>query len=338
MGKTQTALPHFNSKIGALVEDFLTEKRAMGYRYEVETRKLVRFERFLVESGLQRCCLPEDLVRRWIQKKDHECPAMHRMRFRLIRQFAEYLRKRGYEAYVPNGMLEPVARTNFTPYIFTHAEMQSLLSAADHLSPSHHSPHRHVIMPELFRLLYGCGLRIGEALRLTLADTDLKKGILTVRQGKFRKDRLVPMAPQLTARLRRMRDVLGGQPADSAPLFPSPSGAAYGINAVHLVFRELLEKVGIAHGGRGKGPRIHDIRHTFAVHRMQQWFQEGADINAKAAILAAYMGHTTFRNTQLYLHLTVEFAADLAARLDQHYGWSIPRREKQCPTPTSLFR
>ena len=106
---------------------------------------------------------------------------------------------RGYDAYVPNGYLEPLApaQTNFAPYIFAHEEIKRLFSSLDELRPAGNSPVRHLVLPELFRMLYGCGLRLGEVLRLTLAVSDLQQGILTIRKSKFRKDRLVPVAPGL---------------------------------------------------------------------------------------------------------------------------------------------
>jgi len=180
-------------------------------------------------------------------------------------------------------------------------------------------------MPEIFRLLYGCGLRLGEALNLRVRDVDLNKGVLTVRQGKFRKDRLVPPALSLVNRLRAYAARLGDRPPD-AIFFPSPRDGPISLGAVYSLFRELLIRCAIPHGGRGKGPRVHDLRHGFAVHTLLRWYREGADLNAKLPLLATYLGHQRLLGTQRYLHLTAELFPEVMARVDAAFSDVIPRR------------
>jgi len=178
-------------------------------------------------------------------------------------------------------------------------------------------------MPEIFRLLYGCGLRVNEALRLRVKDANLREGVLTVLDTKFRKDRLVPTAPELTERLTLLQKKLGRRKGE-APFFPVRTNCFYDKRAIYDTFRRLLWESGIPHHGRGKGPRVHDLRHTFAVHRMMIWYREGVDLNAKLPILAAYMGHRNIVSTQKYLHLTLEFFADVASNLNGKFGMLIP--------------
>jgi integrase/recombinase XerD len=180
-------------------------------------------------------------------------------------------------------------------------------------------------MPELFRLLYSCGLRVSEALHLHVSEVDLDAGVLTIHQGKFRKDRLVPLPPALTQRLRQYARVIGERSAD-AVFFPAPHGGPYHRETIYKLFRYLLWVCRIPHGGRGHGPRLHDVRHTFAVHRLEQWYREGVDLHAKLPVLATYMGHCSITGTQLYLRLTAELFPELSARLDTAYGDCIPRR------------
>jgi integrase len=143
--------------------------------------------------------------------------------------------------------------------------------------------------------------------------------------GKFNKDRLVPMAPSMLARLRKYAAVLGKRDPSSV-FFPAPDGGPYSIVTVYRVFRRLLRECGIAHGGRGKGPRLHDLRHAFAVHRLENWYRQGADLEAKLPVLAAYMGHKSLASTQRYLRLTPEIFPDIRKRLDESTGHVIPRR------------
>lgn len=320
-------LSEFSSAVGEILEEFVKEKIACGYSYTTRMKALCRFDRFLLNKGLNRCELPRKIVLEWLRKRSNESRQTQRIRFNLIQQFAKFMANRGYRAYIPDSKLAPVARKDFAPYIFTHEQVQKIFAETDLFQPSPLSPYRHIVIPELFRLIYGCGLRIDEALKLTLANTDLKEGILLILKSKFDKDRFVPMAPELTVRLRAMLIKFGNRNPKSY-LFPSSDESRWNRNSIGEIFRGILLRCGIAHGGRGKGPRIHDLRHTFAVHRLAKWYREKADLNLKLPVLAAYMGHKDIVSTQQYLHLTLELATDLSFELENRFGNIIPRRGK----------
>jgi integrase len=258
----ETSGPALKSPLADIITSYVAEKRAIGYRCEEEARLLRRLDRFLSTQGLAAPELPRDLVRQWVAKTPHEHPRTQAARAGLTRQLARFMADRGLPAYVPPPLRMAITRVDFTPHIFTRAEIRALLACADRLPPAGaRSPRRHLVMPELFRVLYGCGLRISEAVKLTVTDVDLHQGVLLVREGKFGKDRLVPVAPGLTERLRcyaaavdRARDL--GQ-----AFFPTRDGRHYTKGAMYGIFRRLLREAGISHGGRGRGPRLHDLRH-----------------------------------------------------------------------------
>lgn len=316
----------FQSMLAPLMERFLREKHACGYKYREESRILQRLDDLLVKEGLTSAELPRAITRKWLSRRAHESPITHRQRITVVRQFSEFLCRIGYPAYVPDSTLARRNRSSFVPRILTHEEIRKLLQAVDQLAPTARSPLRHLTMPEIFRLLYGCGLRLGEVLNLRVQDVDLNQGILTVHQGKFRKDRLVPAAPALVTRLRKYAAALGNRPAD-AIFFPARNGRAYRLRAIYGVFRGLLLRCGIAHGGRGKGPRVHDLRHTFAVHTLLRWYREGTDLSVKLPVLATYLGHENISGTQRYLHLTAEFFPEIIRRVDMAFGDVILRRD-----------
>jgi integrase len=147
--------------------------------------------------------------------------------------------------------------------------------------------------------------------------------VLTIRQGKFRKDRLVPMSPSLHAYLRRYHGEMGKRAAD-ALFFPAPHGGVYSLHTPYTTFRWMLRAAKIPHGGRGQGPRVHDLRHTFAVRRLEAWYREGADLSTKLPVLSTYLGHESMAGTQRYLQLTAELYPDLTKLLEQHFGSLIP--------------
>jgi integrase/recombinase XerD len=315
----------FRSPVGSLMEQFVQEKQACGYRYYETARMLARFDRFLCDEALSQCELPRSISRKWLAKQRHESGLTHQQRFYAVRQFAMYMCRRGYPADVPERSLSSKCRASFSPRILTHDEVQQLLRAVDQLTPTARTPLRHLIMPEVFRLLYGCGFRLGEVLHLRVADVDLNQGIVMVREAKFGKDRLVPPALPLVQRLRRYADEMGPR-SSNAYFFPSPSGGPWSLEAVYRLYRELLLRCGIAHAGRGKGPRVHDLRHAFAVHTLVRWCHEGADLDAKLPVLATYMGHQSLAGTQRYLHLTVELFPQITVRANAAFGDVIPRR------------
>ena len=318
----------FKSSLACLISEFIAEKRTLGYRYVSEVDWLRLFDRHLVAVGHTGSDLSRGVVQGWIAKRPHESGKTHSSRICVLRQFCLFLLRQGQVAYIPEWRMGSVHRNNFKPWIFTRAQMGNLLTAVDGLGQDCRAPLRHLVMPALLRVLYGCGLRCGEAVGLTVHDVDLSDGVLMVREGKFRQDRMVPMASGLVKHLRVYATALGTRSSDSA-FFPAPHGGAYSTSRIYDIFRWILRVIGISHGGPGVGPRLHDLRATFAVHRVEAWYREGADLGAKLPILSAYMGHLSLSGTQKYLRLTLAIFPDLARHFEQASGHLLPRP----PTP-----
>ena len=317
----------FQSVLAPLMDRFLQEKRACGYAYHEPFRILHRLDDFLVQQGLETLELPRGLARNWLAKKPHESASTQQQRITVFRQFSKFLLTAGCPAYVPDATLA-ARKSFFVPRMLTEEELRKFFRAVDTLEPTARSPLRHLIMPEVFRLLYGCGFRVREVLHLRIRDVDLNQGIITVRQGKFRKDRLVPPALSLVNRLRKYADYFDSRSPD-AVFFPGPNGRPFALRTVYTLFREMLLQCGIPHAGRGKGPRIHDYRHLFALHTLRRWYRDGEDLEAKLPLLATYLGHQHLSGTQRYLHLTAEIFPEITARVEVAFGEVIPRRTRQ---------
>lgn len=282
-----------SSPLAPLMEQFVQEKRACGYRYDEYVWRLRRFDTYLCHQGLQRVELPKAMFSPWLVKQAHETSKNQHGRVNLVRQLAHYMQRLGLPADLPDPGTGAKPSRTFVARILTHDEVRRVLDAADQLKPMGSTHLRHLVLPELLRVLYGCGLRLEEALGLRIRDVGLIQGVLHINDTKFRKDRLVPPAHPLVVRLQKYAATLGPLPAD-AYFFPSPRSGALHSSGVYRNFRDLLHRCHIGHGGRGQGPRIHDLRHTFAVHTLLRWYREGVDLQARLPVLATYLGHALY--------------------------------------------
>lgn len=169
-------------------------------------------------------------------------------------------------------------------------------------------------------------------LNLRIRDVDLQQGSLTVRPGKFRKDRLGPPALSWVNRRRKYADHFDSRPPD-AVFFPGPNGRPFAWRTVYTLFGEMLLPCGIPHAGRGQGPRIHDDRHLFALPTLGRWYRDGEDLEAKLPLLATYLGHPHLSGTQRYLPLTAQIFPEITAPVEAALGAVIPRRTQRCSPP-----
>ena len=316
----------YSGPLKTVCESFIREKRALGYLYNTEAKKLSEFSRFTLDFDLPENTLTKEVVRAWIARKPTDSERNQYARFSLISQFAKYMDRMGCAAYVPDGDEVGKVHKTFSPRIFSHEEIRAFFKAADSMTLSLHStaPRRHLIMPVLFRMLCCCGLRVSEALNLRGEDVDLENGILTIRESKAGKSRYVPMSAELTEVCSRYARTRLVGPPDGDWFFAAPDGGRYDTRTVYHNFRQLLWKAGISHGGRGKGPRVHDFRHTFCVHCLQKWTASGADPTSVLPRLTTYLGHSDFSSTERYLRMTAEAYPEVSRLTEEKYGYVIP--------------
>ncbi len=306
----------------ALAEQFIAYKRDQGYKYHSEAKVLGRFCRFAEKYGLEEPVLTRELAMDWAAPRKGEAEKSRLHRHCMLIQFGEYLRLTGHEAYI----MPPAhwKKDSFTPYIFTHEEMRKLFEAADRIRPVTQFRMMHKELPVLFRLLYGCGLRVSEAVGLHCRDVDLEKGILTLRETKNGKDRLIPLSMSLLELFRDYRENVMGWLCDDDYFFPAPDRTILSPNTVYQRFRRVLWDAGIPYNGKGNGPRLHDIRHTFAVHTLQNWVKSGEDLTAMLPVLSVFMGHKSLSATSRYLRLTAEVYPDVVRQVENTCAYAIP--------------
>jgi integrase len=227
---------------------------------------------------------------------------------------------------VPPSRFLNICRSQFVPRVLTLEESARFLHSCKSLQPTRCYPLRGLVHGTALTLLLLTGLRVGEALTLHVGEVDLTRGLLHVHHAKFGKSRLVPMADDLTECLQDYHckvDRYFGKRDEKAPFFPSPKGAFYTICALRHTFRKVLCLAGINSSGRGKRPRLHDLRHSFATNRLLLWYRQEADLNAKLPLLATYLGHVNISSSQRYLHLTQDMLGEIVRRHQTHFGHLI---------------
>lgn len=239
--------------------------------------------------------------------------------------FWRYAISRGYSARSPLPLDEPKPAPRTLPYIYSRGELQRLFDPANAAICRHSVTHLDAVtFRTLIILLYGAGLRYGEATKLTLADVDMAEAILTIRDTKFYKTRLVPMGPQLVAVLdgyMTFRRRLSFAEGASALLLSNRDGSPLASSTVQKAFDTLRRVAGIHNASAQRQvPRLHDLRHSFAVHSLTAWYRQGADVQRLLPALSIYLGHSDLEGTKVYLSMTPELLQQAALRFARFAG------------------
>lgn len=315
-------MTEFTGVFAGLLAKFIIYKQSLGLIYKAEAEELTRFAIFTRSFLLSKPVLTKELVQAWCAKREREGVRNNQRRVCVVRQFALYLNGLGHEAYIPPPSTS-TGRYTFIPYIFTHTEIERIFSNSDKLCPRRNSTISYVI-PVILRLLYGCGIRISEAVSLQNRHVNLREGILEIKNSKFGKDRLVPMSESTAEVCRRYEQILHRHSSPTDYFFMQHSGRPVTRDNVYRRFREILWESGISHGGKGLGPRLHDLRHTFTVHALKRAVDRGIDIDCALPILSTYLGHSSVTATEQYVRLTTDVFPEISAVLDRTCGHVVP--------------
>jgi site-specific recombinase XerD len=297
---------------------FIELRRLSGTDYRSQAKLLGYFDRFLVKEHLSGPPVTRQIIDQYFQSFSHLRSRVQYNRFSVVRQLCEYIAQTDPCCYIPEPMKSVSTQKTHRPYIFRKSEIEALLSAASALLPPNSlRPHTY---HTLLGLLYTTGIRVGEASGLALKDFHSQENLLYIAKGKFRKARWVPLHPSVSQVLERYvhKRLQSGPRSADLPLFINRRAQGLHYGTVHHTFRQLLKQCGIIHN-KETGPRIHDLRHTFAVHRLLAWYRDGQDVNARLPALATYMGHVNVNSTQVYLKPTAELLEQVNTRFRNHY-------------------
>jgi len=303
------------------VEEYVALRRSLGFKLRDAAIGLQDFAVFLEQNSASH--ITTQLALEWAMKPAHHQPADWAKRLGWIRVFARHWSATDPRTEIPATGLLPFRPQRARPYLYTDGEIENLLAATKQLSPS--DGLRPFTYECLFGLLVVGGLRISEVLKIQRQDVDLTDGILTIRQSKFNKSRLVPLHESsrvVFSEYAARRDRLIPKPKSHC-FFLNDHGRQMQISAVHRTFYDLSRQIGLRGPTDRTGPRIHDFRHRFAVNTLIHWYRGSEDVERRLPVLSTFLGHAHVADTYWYLSVHPELmglATDLLERrwaLDQ---------------------
>jgi integrase/recombinase XerD len=309
------------------IKQYLEFKRSLGFKLRDAEYVFAQFDRLTTTRAEQSIGITKELSDVWCEKRPNETAGTRYARVSQLSLFARFLCDIGLPSYVPE-VPRFQSRDLFSPYIFSRDEIILFLTASDRFLPDKVTHDCScLMMPTLFRVLYGTGLRIGEALSLEEKDVNLEEKYITVRQSKNGTERIVPMSDSLTDvcwQYRNRKRLRMTGLTKSNLFFVKNDNSPCGKGTAYRSFRQILWKIGISHKGKGLGPRLHDLRHTFACHALAAMSESGLDLYHSLPVLSTYLGHRTLESTDKYVRMTAEMYPDLLKKVNDVCAYVFP--------------
>lgn len=305
----------FTSPLGPLMEEYLSVKRHQNVGIKAILTVFVELDRMPMVRRMKNVAITQEIYLKWLETIAISSERTRYAKILLFRQFSQFMCHVGYASYIPPLPKRP--KTSYIPHIYSEQEVMSLFSAIDNtLLQCHHNTTCLIGLPVIFRFLYYCGARVGEVLAIKNSDVNLTEGFVTLTETKNRKHRLIPLNEQMKEILctymhYRDKMPLASSADPTSYLFVNHRGEKISHTAVYTRFREMLRLCGITHVGHGEGPRVHDLRHTFAVHSVYHMVKSGMDVYTAWPIISTLLGHHDIYSTEHYIRLALEVYPDL---------------------------
>lgn len=312
----------FCSVFAQEMQDFISFRKNEGHNCRTERTLFKKLDKYLVEIDLSEKKLETEVIDVWLTS----LPLAQGTKSTYIgtmRQFSRYLNGLGITAYYPTTMR---IKRSFTPYVLSHIEIQRLFNVCDNIK-IRKGTNASLWLPVMVRMLYGCGLRVGEMVALQNKDVDFKNGILTIRKAKGNKGRLVPMSNSLTEICVSYYNAFHKASDSETYFFHNNDGKPFSTLRPYMWLRKLYDLAGIDRHPdptQSHGISVHTLRHTFAVHTLQQQSTAGIDRFYSIPILSTYLGHNDIYGTELYLQLTPEYHESIIKRAETYVGNIFP--------------
>ncbi|MDH4065611.1 MAG: tyrosine-type recombinase/integrase [Acidobacteriota bacterium] len=316
-----TAWSGFQSVLASGIEAFLTHKRGLGCHFRVEELSLRLFDRFLVAQAIRTPeAITPDVVDAFLASRPRPAPrSYNHLRGTLVRLFT-WLAAHDRFGVSPVRARPRRSGVSRVPFLFDDAMARRLLDVASQLPDAGGTVGRGATYRVIFTLLYGLGLRVGEVGRLCVDDVDLTRDLLVIRQTKFYKSRLVPFGPRMHAMLFEhvaRRQPVATPSSPTLPLFTLRGGRPINPGTISQTFHHLVPRLGLAIPEGTPGPRVHDLRHAFAVGTLLRWYRSGLDPSARLLQLSTFLGHVSPVTTAVYLSITPALLDEANTRFEQ---------------------
>lgn len=291
---------HYESVFAPYIEGLIHQKKADGFIYDYEAYILKSFDHFCIDNGYDEPHITRDISMKWAIQRETEGINYRNQRVSFIRQLSLYMNSMGINSYIPRLMPSEAITV---PHILDHNELKAFFKVVDTYCPIYHKrPRLPMEYQILFRMFYCCGMRLSEGCMLKKNDIDLQNGIITIWQSKGNKDRQVYMTDDFTLLCRKYFGKITEMCPDTIWFFPGgiPEQPLLKTN-VDRKFRQLWKMTPYA-GKCEKEPTPHSLRHSFVVHRMNQWMAENISLEVMMPYLCRYLGHSSIEDTMYYYH------------------------------------
>lgn len=311
------------------IEDYINLKRSLGRKYGGEEYILRSFNTFLATRYPQAGDLTGEMFDQWSLSRRHLAPTVRRNNMRVVRNLCLYYKRSHPRSFVPDLQTFPDRHQPIQPYIFSESDIGRLMFAAHQLQPSSPCPLRAETIRIAIILLYTTGLRLGELQRLKLGDFNSDDETLNISVTKFHKSRIIPLsrsaARELAGFLALRRNKRLPMEMESPLIWNSLGGCkgiSYSNSTLHRIWISLCASLHIF-TDKGRMPRIHDLRHSFAINALLRWYGAGEDAGAKLPMLATYMGHVSIDSTYYYLPFVEGIRSEASARFERSFGSAV---------------
>lgn len=304
------------SALAQPIADFLHYKQALNKKYQTETLALRLFDSYLFGQGITGWqAVTSSVIDAFMASRSRPRPRSYNHLLGVLRRFFDWAVLQRWINQNPVVQRSKRETGKRLPYLFDLTKARRLLAVASNLPDTPKGPQRALVYETVFALLYGLGLRVGEVARLTVGDVDFTGNILCIRETKFSKNRWVPFGPNMANRLRRYCDQRYGETAATeTPLFSFTQGRHIHPCTISQTFHKLLPQLELQLPPGVAPPRVHDLRHSFAVGTLLRWYREGVDPNRRLIHLATFLGHVDPNSTAVYLTITDELLREAAQR------------------------
>lgn len=310
----------YNGPYKDYIKSYLEYRMSLGKKSTTYKSHLKNFDLYTIFHPKEKMELEKEYIERWLIKKKEESQNTLAYRASVIKDFCIYLNMKGINAYIIDKRNYKNERT-FIPYIYSDHEIKEILNTAKTLKANKNFPYRKEMYGLLIELLYCCGLRLSDALNIRCSDIDFNANIIVINKGKNNIDRNIPIHNKLKKRILSYINLFENINNESYIFFNFMTQKRLLVATAESNFRIIIKKTNL---DKSKNYRLHDFRHTFAVHNLRDKFRQGEDIDSFLPILMTYMGHQHIRSTEYYLRFTTDMYPEFIKAYEEKFNNIIP--------------